>query len=111
MKFFSLPALLAAALFSAVVGLPFWPFAQKEAGPFFFEVKLTSDRAGVAQLYYDAGHGFSEEASSHVEVLSSTSPHVYRLGFPEGTYRKLRFDPLTRSQTSLGSGVNHLRQT
>ncbi len=97
MKFFSVQALLAAALFSVVVALPFLPQGQNEAGPFFFEAQVTSTNSGAAQIYFDTDGGFNEAASSRTVIAKTDRSQLCRLGLPAGTYRALRFDPLDRS--------------
>jgi len=56
MKFFTLPALLAAALFSAVVSLPSC-LRRVALALYRFEGHVTSSQRGIAQLFYDVGKG------------------------------------------------------
>ena len=94
MKFFTLTALLAAALASAVVVVPFLPAAKKAAAPFALEVQLRSTVTSGAQLFYDRGLGILEADSSRVPVTAGATAGVYRLPLAAGTFRTLRFDPL-----------------
>ena len=84
MKLFTLPTLLAAALLSAVVVVPFLPSAHKQADSFMFEAAVASSAAGHLQIYYDAGTGFREEASARVVLRQSGRPEFYRLPLPPG---------------------------
>lgn len=99
MKLFTLPALLAAALFSAVVVVPFLPVAKTNAELFTFEAKLRSTVAGQAQLFFDDGRGFTEQASSHAAVVAANAATSVRFQLPAGRYQRLRFDPPAREGT------------
>jgi len=94
---FSLPALLAAALLSIVVSIPFLPFAAPATAQFQFEITLTSNAAGSAQLFFDIGHGIVEADSAHALIEHQTEPQILRFPLPSGIYRALRFDPIDRS--------------
>src|SRR3954471_13873143 len=98
MKFLTLRALLAAALFSAVVSVPFIADPPKPSvGSFFLEVTLTSTRPGVVQVYYpDAAGMLSEAASSKLPLVPNGPPRAYRLPLPSGPLSHLRLDPGTR---------------
>jgi hypothetical protein len=96
MKFFTGRALLAAALLSAAVVIPFLPAARKTAERFDLEVTLASSATGHLQLYYDRGEGINEGDSSRVRVVGGAALQAYRLSLPPGTYKNLRFDPLDR---------------
>lgn len=93
----SLPVLLAAALFSVVVSLPFLPFAAPVSSLFHFEVTVTSNTPGDAQLFYDLGRGIGEVDSSRAYLESKPGPQLLRFPLPPGTYRGLRLDPLDRT--------------
>jgi hypothetical protein len=108
MKFFTLPALLAAALFSAVVVIPFLPAAKTQTALFALEASMTSTSPGVVVLYYDSGSGFSESAVTRVNLTKSDTPLTYRLALPPGTYRSFRFDPIDREA---GLSIASLRVT
>lgn len=96
MKFLTLPAIAAVALFSAVVSLPFMPFAASKTALYHFDVTVTSTHRGVAQLFYDIGHGIREEDSSHALVDGEGAKQTLRFDMPAGLYTALRFDPLDR---------------
>ncbi|MBL9203255.1 MAG: hypothetical protein JNL39_22300, partial [Opitutaceae bacterium] len=96
MRFFTLPALLAAALLSVVVTLPFMPFARKGGDGFFLEARVSSTVPGVLQAYFDDGGGAREALSARAQFEASARPVVVRLPLPIGTYRALRLDPLDR---------------
>jgi hypothetical protein len=92
-------AFLAAALFSVVVSLPFMPFAASPAAFFRFEVTVTSTQTGVAQFFYDIGHGIREEDSARALVAGGDKKQVLRFDLPAGRFAALRFDPLNRAST------------
>ncbi len=94
MKLFSLPILLAAALLSVVVTIPFLPFAAPKSELFQFEVAVDSSTTAVAQIYYDIGRGLNETDSTIVPLAKG--PQRLQLALPIGTYRALRFDPARR---------------
>ena len=98
MRFFTLPALLAAALFSAVVVVPFLPLAKTQTDFFALEVRMTSSVNGIVKLYFDNGAGFGESATSQAPVTAGIAA-THRLALPSGTYRALRFDPIDREGT------------
>ena len=95
MKFFTLPALFAAALLSAVVVVPFLPIAKPSSELFALEVRMSASVSGRVQLYYDDGSGLSETASSRSPVTAGVMA-THRLSIPQGRYRALRFDPIDR---------------
>jgi hypothetical protein len=111
MRFFSLPALLAAALVSAVVALPFLPAAKMHVDLFQLEVRLTSNVTGTFQAYYDDGPGFREELSVRAHVDAGTTPVTLRVPLPPGNYRALRLDPIDRGGTVVLSGLRILAQS
>jgi len=92
----SLPTLLAAALFSVVVSIPFLPFAAPASAKFHFEITATSATPGKAQLYFDAGRGLSESDSSFAALEPRSGAQVLRFPLPAATFRALRLDPLDR---------------
>lgn len=92
MKFFTPTALLAAALLSVVVTLPFVPSATVRL--FSIEITLSSTVDSTFQLFYDDGDGFREELSGRVPIAAGVAPAVYRVPVPAGTFRALRIDPL-----------------
>jgi hypothetical protein len=69
-------------------------------GNFFFEITLSSENPGIAQLFYDAGHGFREQDSVRRPVNANMGQVVYRFALSPGTYRALRFDPIDRPGTA-----------
>ncbi len=93
MKFFTLPALLVAALISACVALPFLPAAKMRPDLFRLEVELTSSVDSTLRAYYDDGAGLREDLSGAASVAASPTPAKVRLPFPPGVYRSLRLDP------------------
>ncbi len=93
----SLPILLAAALFSVVVSLPFLPFAAPVSSQFHFEVTVTTNTPGSAQLFFDLGRGIGEADSSRAFLENQPGPQVLRFPLPSGTFRALRLDPLDRA--------------
>src|SRR5215207_218434 len=97
MKFFTFTALLAAALFSAVVAVPFLPAAKTRPDLFVLEVRVNSSVDGTLQVYYDDGSGPREELSARATLAAGTGFNTHRLPLPPGTYKALRLDPLDRS--------------
>jgi hypothetical protein len=99
MKFLTIPAILAAALFSAVVVVPFIAGPNAIAtGRFALEVNMASTRPGFVQVYYrDASGTLSEAASSKLPLEQGSSPRRYRLPLPSGPLGDLRFDPVNRA--------------
>lgn len=61
---------------------------------YFFDVTLTSSSPGSTQLFWDLGHGYSEQDSSRQPLKIESSPVVYRYMMPMGTMRELRLDPI-----------------
>jgi hypothetical protein len=88
--------LLAAALFSAVVVLPFLPFAHTpyHAEVLTLEITQISGAGDYAQLFYDVGRGFNEKDSSRAPVAGTGRPEQIRLTFPLKDCRALRYDPV-----------------
>lgn len=113
MKFFTLPALLAAALLSAVVVVPFLPAAKSQSALFALEARMTSTAPGQVMLYYDNGTGYSESAVARVHLSAAppaAAPTLVRLPLPPGTYRSFRFDPIDRDATVTLSSVRIVGQ-
>src|SRR4051812_44753385 len=94
MKWLTAPALLAAALFSAVVVIPFLPAAKNNHDIFAFEATVASSAAGRIQIYYDIGRGYIEADGTDQPLAKTDTPQVYRLILPAGQYRSIRFDPI-----------------
>jgi hypothetical protein len=99
MKFFTLTALLAAALFSVVVSVPFLPAAKTRSDHFALEVRASSTVGGALQVYYDDGGGLREALSARTTLAAAPEPVTYRLPFPPGTYKAFRLDPIDREGT------------
>ncbi|MES2693432.1 MAG: hypothetical protein V4773_08165 [Verrucomicrobiota bacterium] len=99
MKWFTVPALLAAALFSAIVALPFLPAARSIPDLFTLEARIASSVGGEFQIFYDDGKGVREELSVRAGLTASATPLVYRFPLAEGTYSGFRIDPLDRPGT------------
>jgi hypothetical protein len=95
MKFFTLPAILAAAVLSAVCVMPFLPVASRPSHEksFFVELKLSSDHEGVVQMFYDDGLGFRENSSERASLPVGSTAGVVQLRINAGKYRQFRFDP------------------
>ncbi len=110
MKFLTLPALLVAALLSALVVVPFLPAAKSQTNLFALEAHLTSTAPGQIVLYYDTGAGMHEGAVTRVNLSKSETPVAYRLPLPPGTYRSFRFDPIDREGTVTISSVRIVGQ-
>lgn len=99
MKLFSLSTVLAAALLSVVVMIPFLPFASPQASQFHFEITVTSSADGLAEVFFDVGRGFNPEDSARAQVTAGKTPQQLAFALPEGNYKNLRYDPLNRDGT------------
>jgi hypothetical protein len=107
---FSLPALLVAALLSVVAAIPFLPFAAPTSAQFHFEVTVTANTAGTAQLFFDLGRGIIEADSSRAVIEAKPGPQRLRFSLPPGTYRAIRLDPIDRTaELSLSDPVIRAR--
>jgi hypothetical protein len=95
----SLPTLLAAALLSVVVVIPFLPVFAPKASQFHFEANVTSSADGLAQLFFDVGRGINEADSSHANLVGGSKPQLLSFALPAGQYRSLRFDVIDREST------------
>jgi hypothetical protein len=92
-----LSTLLAAALFSAVVLIPFLPFAAPQNAQFRFEATTTSNVEASVQFFFDLGQGIVEANSARATVVASAKPQPLSFAMPAGVYRGFRFDPLDRT--------------
>ncbi|MDP3073388.1 MAG: hypothetical protein Q8N18_24060 [Opitutaceae bacterium] len=99
MRFFTLPALLAAALLSVVAALPFLPVAQPHPEYFRLEARVTSTSPGVLQVFYDDGAGIREERSARTEFPATATPRLIQVAAPPGPCLGLRLDPIDRGGT------------
>lgn len=106
-----LSCLLAAAVASFILALPFMGSAPGEAVRFTFQVRVASSASGVVQVYYDIGHGFIESDSSVLNVRGGAPPARLDFPLPEGSYRELRFDPLNAAGTISFSGARILNSS
>ncbi|MBC7368050.1 MAG: hypothetical protein H7343_14760 [Undibacterium sp.] len=95
----SLPTLLAAALLSVVVLIPFLPLAAPKNALFHFEVTATSSSDGLAQLFFDIGRGINEADSSRANLVAGRATQKLSFDLPAGNYRSFRFDPIDREAT------------
>lgn len=93
MKFFTIPALLASALLSALVVIPFLPAAKDRPTYFVLEAEVRSSVASYLQVYFDSGTGYEEAESYRVPLARSDTAELYRLPLPRGTLQALRLDP------------------
>jgi hypothetical protein len=94
MKFFTATTLLAAALVSAVLCIPFMPALQDHWSPLVLQVQLKTNGRGHVQLYYDSGGGFAENDSVRRELHPGAAVGTYDLPVPLGDFGQLRFDPI-----------------
>src|SRR5262245_42455130 len=95
-SFLALRTLLAAAVFSVVVAVPFQPSRQAmNSGSDALEVSMASSRDGFVQIFFPGDSGAPNESTfSRLPVEKSDSSRAYRLSLPAGRYEELRFDPL-----------------
>jgi hypothetical protein len=94
LKLLTLPALLAALLFSVIVVVPFSPNAKTTPRVSFLEARFAASVAGHAKIYYDTGSGYNEAQSVELALEAPGTMHTYRFSLPAGTYRSIRFDPI-----------------
>jgi hypothetical protein len=92
----SIFSILAALLFSCVVVIPFLPSLQSNNPAYVFEVEMTSDAPGEAQLFFEIGRGISEADSVRARVAAGEKFQTLRFELGTGDYRQLRFDPIDR---------------
>jgi len=83
-----------ALVLALVSALPFFAFTPSKVGDYFFEISLSSNAPGFAQIYYETGHGYTENDSDREALVVSTDPVVRRFPLPTGIYWGLRFDPI-----------------
>jgi len=96
MKFFTVTALLAAALLSAGLAVPFLPAAKLQSNAFKLEARIKSDVSGRFQIFYDDGSGPREELSGTAQLTGSNETTTHILPLAPGRYHSLRLDPLDR---------------
>jgi hypothetical protein len=91
-----LQCLVAAAVASLVIALPFMKPPAAAADRFCFQVRLASSASGVVQVFYDLGRGFNETDSARLNIAGGDQPALLQFPLPAGGYRGLRFDPIDR---------------
>lgn len=96
MKFFTVTALLAAALLSAGLAVPFLPAAKLQPDAFKLEARVKSDVSGRFQIFYDDGTGVREELSGTAQLNGSNETTTHVLPLAPGRYHSFRLDPLDR---------------
>ena len=104
MKLFTLPALLAAALFSAVVVIPFVPAAKPHPQEFFLEARVAPSVAGEMRIYYDIGRGYNETDSASCPLPKTGLPQLCRFPVPAASCLTIRLDPLEAAGTAIFEG-------
>jgi hypothetical protein len=90
-----LPFVFACAVFSLIVVLPFTPDPHA-TGFYRFEITIRAEQAGIAQLYWDDGHGYAESNSAQQAVPDGLDARV-SFPLPVGRLVGLRLDPLDRA--------------
>lgn len=95
-KWFDPRAVLLACVFTLAAVLPGLTSSDESREFFLFEVTLTSDTAGMTQLFWDTGNGMNEVDSSAQPLRIESKPVQYGYLLPLGTIRSLRFDPTNR---------------
>jgi hypothetical protein len=91
----SIPFLLAAAMVSLLLVLPWIP-DSRAPGYFRLELELRSSRPGMAQLYWDNGEGLAE-ARSNRQILPADQDTRLQFPLPPERLVALRLDPLDRA--------------
>ena len=94
-----LQCLLAAAVASLIIALPFMGSSGSAISRFTYQVRLASSTGGMVQVFYDLGRGFNETDSTRVDITAGEQPTLLNFSLPPGVYRALRFDPLDREAT------------
>lgn len=114
-SWFNLPLVLLSALLATAAALPFYTTAQRTAQSYFFQVELTSDQAGRAQLFFDIGNNYNEADSALQTVTPSGKLTRYRFPIPAKVVQKLRFDPIDHPNAAVTLAkpciVNHRGRT
>lgn len=99
MKSFTLPTLLALALFSLVAVVPFHPADDKARIDYLLQLRMSSTASGEIRLYFDDGKGLREALAEHAPVKAGTDVVDYRIRVPAGTFRGIRIDPINAPAT------------
>jgi hypothetical protein len=74
---------------------------SREPRDVFLHVKLSSTEAGVSQVFFDTGSGYSEAESVRVSFAGGSSLRTLRFALPDRSIKSIRFDP-----TSTAAGVD-----
>ncbi len=104
MKSFSLPTLIALALFSLVAVAPFHPAEDVVRADYLLQLRMSSTASGEIRLYFDDGKGLREALAEHAPVKAGSEAVDYHIRVPAGTFRGIRIDPINAPATlTLGS--------
>lgn len=94
----STPKHIVISLIVALVGAsPFFAAAPTQNGQYFFEIQITPEARGTAQLFYDVGSGINEEDAIRRSLTVKGRPTVLRMPLPSGAIHRFRFDPIDQS--------------
>jgi hypothetical protein len=97
---------ISSALLSGIVFLLYFALISPESPQFRLEITLASSVPDTAQLFFDAGHGFTEQDSTTVQLVPGATRHVYRFPLPAAHISALRFDALNGfGQVTIYSGA------
>lgn len=98
-RWFDLRAGILTILFCVAAALPFVSTSSQRRDNYFFDVTLTSDAAGLTQVFWDRDRGLSESDSSSQPLKVETKPVVYRYMLPSQSLTGFRFDIIDREAT------------
>ena len=80
-----------------IFGARYWSLYE-DARTKYLQISMKSSVAGVAQIFYDIGQGFTEKSASTTTVHANGEFIEYQFPFPnKKKIYNLRFDPLTSS--------------
>jgi hypothetical protein len=81
-----------------VFGLRCGPIYIDAMSP-MLNIPIQSSAYGLMQLFYDLGHGFSENDSTRIMIYPDTTERIYRMEIPEKPILNLRIDPPASKDT------------
>ena len=88
-----------------VFGLRCGPIYIDAMSP-MLNIPIQSSAYGLMQLFYDLGHGFSENDSTRIMIYPDTTERIYRMEIPEKPILNLRIDPPASKDTFVLGGIS-----
>ena len=95
-----------------VFGMRCGPIYSDAMSP-MLNIPIKSSAYGVMQLFYDLGHGFSENDSTRIMIYPDKTERIYRMEIPRKPILNLRIDPPTSKDKfvlgtiSITDGLGH----